>query len=119
MDSLYALKDLLCDQIHEIVEKNDITPTELDRIYKVVDIIKDIDTIEAMHDYGEDYSQDYPRYSYRRGYYIDGRRGRDGDGDGRYSERSYRMYRDDGYSGHTKEQMLQKIAEMQREVEQM
>lgn len=35
--------------------------------------------------------------------------------DGRYSER--RMSR--GYSGHTKEQMMQKIAELQREVEMM
>lgn len=118
MKALYELKELLCDQIEEIVEKHDITPTELDHVYKVVDVIKDIDTIEAMQEYGDDYSEDYPRYSYRRGrYYRDGRRGRDGDE--RYSERYPRMYRDDHYSGHTKEQMLQKIAEMQREVEQM
>ena len=48
MESLYRLKDLLCDQIEEIVAKNDITPVELDRVYKVIDVIKDICTIDAM-----------------------------------------------------------------------
>ena len=60
---------------------------------------------------------------------IDARRGRDGDGDGRYSEDgSYRRGRDamgrytsrDGYSRHDdKEQMLQKINQMKKEIEQM
>ena len=57
------------------------------------------------------------------------RRGRDGDGDGRYSEEgSYRRGRDamgrytsrDGYSGHEeKEQMMRQIEEMKRKVEKM
>ena len=58
------------------------------------------------------------------------RRGRDGDSDGRYSEdSSYRRGRDrysrdnsyeQGYSGHEdKQQMLQKIEMMKKQIEQM
>ena len=62
MDSLYELKDLLCDEIEDIVEKNDITPTELERAYKAVDIIKDIETIDAMK------NSEFSGYSYDEGY---------------------------------------------------
>lgn len=129
MEALYELKDLLCDQVEEIVQKNDITPTELDRVYKVVDVIKDICTIDAMENAEyDDYSMDSYE-SYARGgrggsrasgrsnaSYRSSRRSMEGGGSNRGS---YRMYRDDGYSGHTKEQMLQKIEEMKREIEQM
>ena len=38
-------KELLEKEFEKIVEKGDVSPTELDRIYKVVDILKDIDEI--------------------------------------------------------------------------
>lgn len=130
MQSLYDLCDMLDDELREIVKKGDISPTELDRAYKAVDIIKDIKTVEAMEESG--YSNDgYSGNSYRGSYdgMSDARRGRDGDGDGRYSEDgSYRRGRDamgrytsrDGYSRHDdKEQMLQKINQMKKEIEQM
>ena len=132
MQSLYDLCDMLDDELREIVKKGDISPTELDRAYKAVDIIKDIKTVEVMEEGG--YSNDgYSGNSYRGSYGYDGmsdaRRGRDGDGDGRYSEDgSYRRGRDamgrytsrDGYSRHDdKEQMLQKINQMKKEIEQM
>lgn len=134
MESLYRLKDLLCDQVEEIVAKNDITPTELDRVYKVVDVIKDICTIDAMESAGEDWDEESSYasgggYSGRRGYSRAGRGG------------SYRGSYDDGYSGRrggysrarghgtyrmsyddeemSKEHMMQKIAEMQRQLQQM
>lgn len=132
MNVLYDLKDLLCDKIEEVVKKNDISPTEMDSVYKATKTIYYITTIDAMNNPDEymDYSRDSYN-SYARGgnsntrrpmmYSRDGRLGMDGDGDGRYSERGYRMSRDGnaGYSGHTKEQMMQKIADMQREIEQM
>lgn len=132
MNVLYDLKDLLCDKIEEVVKKNDISPTEMDSVYKATKTIYYITTIDAMNNPDEymDYSRDSYN-SYARGgnsnarrpmmYSRDGRIGMDGDGDGRYSERSYRISRDGnaGYSGHTKEQMMQKIADMQREIEQM
>ena len=130
MQSLYDLCDMLDDELREIVKKGDISPTELDRAYKAVDIIKDIKTVEAMEEGG--YSNDgYSGNSYRASYdgMSNARRGRDGDGDGRYSEDgTYRRGRDamgrytsrDGYSRHDdKEQMLQKINQMKKEIEQM
>lgn len=136
MNELYDLCDNLKDEIKELTKKGDISPTELERAYKAVDIIKDIKTIEAMED--ASYSYDYSRDEYsRRGSYnssYDGmsnaRRGRDGDGDGRYSEDgSYRRgrdamgrytSRDDGYSRHDeKDQMMRQIEEMKRKVEKM
>lgn len=139
MESLYRLKDLLCDQVEEIVAKNDITPTELDRVYKVVDVIKDICTIDAMEEVGEEYDDEMSYrgsyegggYSGRRGGYS--RAGRSNRGSyegGGYSSRrgysragrgggggSYRMSYDEGEM--SKEQMMQKIDEMQRQIQQM
>lgn len=140
MESLYRLKDLLCDQVEEIVAKNDITPTELDRVYKVVDVIKDICTIDAMEsaEYDEfdeegSYRGSYEGggYSGRRGGYsrAGGRSNRGGSYEGGYSGRrggysragrggnSYRMSYDD--EEMSKEHMMQKIAEMQRQLQQM
>lgn len=130
MHALYDLCDMLDDELREVVKKGDMSPTELDRVYKAVDIIKDIKTIEAMEDYS------YDDYSRRNSYADDNmsynmsnaRRGRDGDGDGRYSEdNSYRRGRDargrytsrDGYSGDDKQDMLQKIEQMKKQIEQM
>ena len=135
MQVLYDMCEMLDDELKEVVKKGDMSPTELDRVYKAVDIIKDIKTIEAMEDYS------YDDYSRRNSYEGDNmsynmsrdmsyaRRGRDGDGDGRYSEdNSYRRGRDtygrfvsrDGYSGHDdKQQMLQKIEQMKKQIEQM
>lgn len=116
MKALYDLKEILEDEVKNITKKGDITPQELEHAYKIADILKDIETIKAMKEAGEQgkYSQayDYARDggSYDGGYsqrmypmYFDGnsmdysqaRRGRDGDGDGRYSEdNSYRRGRD-------------------------
>lgn len=135
MQVLYDMCEMLDDELREVVKKGDMSPTELDRVYKAVDIIKDIKTIEAMEDYSyDDYSRRNSYEGDNMGYNMsrdmsNARRGRDGDGDGRYSEDgSYRRGRDamgrytsrDGYSRHDdKEQMLQKINQMKREIEQM
>ena len=129
MKALENLKELLEDQIKKVTKKGDITPNELDSMYKAVDIIKDISTINAMEkaekeeeeytkngeysrrsggsSYG--YFPHYPMYSYATPNWNspqqqpnsggemmnDGRRGRDADSDGRYSEdSSYRRGRD-------------------------
>ena len=134
MNELYDLCDTLKEDIRELNKKGDISPTELDRAYRAVDIIKDIKTIEAMEDAGVSYnSYDGSYDSYGRSYNSYGsydgmsnaRRGRDGDGDGRYSERRGRdamgrFTSRDGYSGHEeREQMLRQIEQMKRKVEQM
>lgn len=119
MKVLYEIQDMLEDELKAMAKKDELSSMDLDNIYKMVDICKDVTTIDAMHkaeqdgysrnyagDYSRGYAEDYPYGSYRMSY--DGRRGRDGDGDGRYSEESsYRRGRDsmgrytsrgDGYS---------------------
>ena len=114
MRVLYDIQDMLEDELKKICKKEDITTMDLDNMYKMVDIVKDITTVEAMHKaeqdgYSRDYSRDYSRgYSedYANAYGSYARRGRDGDGDGRYSEDgSYRRGSyDRGYSRHGKEE---------------
>lgn len=79
---------ILEDMIDPIIEKDDISPTELDNIYKAVKTMYYIKTMDAMKRNGNSYDGSY-RYS-RNSY--DGRYGMDGDGDGRYSERAERRY---------------------------
>ena len=146
--SLYDICEMLEDELKEIVKKGDISPNELDRVYKAVDIIKDIKTVEAMEDGGysnEGMSSRRGRGSYEGGSNAGGsnrsydggsnRGSYEGGGSNRgsyddYSEDgSYRRgrdargryaSRDDGYSREEdKEQMLKKIEHMKKQIEQM
>lgn len=123
--------DMLEDEIKQIVKKDDITPSELDSVYKSVDIIKDIKTIEAMEDSSQYGYSRRPYYSYD-GPEMDintmpsrAMRGRDADSDGRYSERRDRdsmgryMSREGGYT-HEDAQMLKKeLDEMRKKLDRM
>ena len=112
MEILYGIKDLLCEELDKINEKHDVSPADLEMTYKAVDIIKDIATIEAMEEYGDDYSYDSDM-SYARNRDNMGRYSRR-----RGSRRSYMM--DRGYSGaESKEEMMRKIEEMQHRLQQM
>lgn len=117
-EELYNLCESLKKEIRQLNSKPDISPTELDRLYKAVDIIKDIKTIEAMEEAG--YSNDYPYddMSYTRGRYsYEGRgnsyaRGRDSMG--RYTSR------DEGSMVHeNKEHLKRQIEEMQAKLDRM
>ena len=121
MEILYETKDLLCEELEKINKKHDIgNMAELEVIYKAVDIIKDITTIEAMeeadfNDYSYDDGMSYARNRDSMGRYS--RRGR--------SRRSYdnadrMMVMNRGYSGdESKEHMMHEIEEMQRKLQQM
>ena len=106
------IKDMLCDELEGIAKKKELTTNSLEVLYKGVDILKDISTIEAMEqEYGysndghsyDGYSQGYynrhpfymydeaPGNSYARGRGSNARR----DSMGRYSSD---YSRDDGYS---------------------
>ena len=133
MHSLYDLCDMLDDEVRQVVQQGDISPSELDRVYKAVDIIKDIKTIDAMENSYDSYRGSYDSYDNMGNsnrMYRDGRRGRDGDNDGRYSEDGYsnRRGRDargrytsrDSYDAQQdKMQMIQKLDEMKKSIEQM
>lgn len=133
--SLYDLCEMLDDELKEIVKKGDISPNELDRVYRAVDIIKDIKTIEAMEEsqysnarggsnrgsynsYDGSYDGSYEGGNSNarggRGYSEDGsyRRGRDTMG--RYTSR------DGGYSREEdKDHMLKQIEHMKKQIENM
>lgn len=126
MEILYDLKDLICEELDKINKKHDINPGELEMAYKAVDIIKDITTIEAMEEYGDEYSYDddmsYARNRDSMGRYSSRRGRRSYDGGNYNNRRSYndRMQMDGGYSGaESKEEMMRKIDEMQRKLQQM
>ena len=89
MEIFEDLKDLLVHDIDDVVKKGNIDPSDYEGLCKAVKIYKDLSTIEAMEEYGEDeemYENPVsrsPRYnmrmsnnrgsSYRRGRGADGR----------------------------------------------
>lgn len=72
MNILKDFAEMLTGQVEKINKKNDITPDELMRMDKVTDILKDIQVICAMEEYGSDPEEEM--YS-STGYY--GRNSRD------------------------------------------
>lgn len=93
--TLMNLSDRLCRDIDESAHEEKLTPATMEMLDKAVDIIKDIETIRAMEEYGDN---SYDAESYARG----GRRGRNsynsyergysrGDDMMRMSERDRRM----------------------------
>ena len=63
--SLMNLSDRLCRDIEESAHEEKLTPATLEMLDKAVDIIKDIETIKAMENYGEDCGED-ESYAVRR-----------------------------------------------------
>jgi len=146
--------ELLDDELNKIVKKGDISPTEMDNAYKAIKSKYYLTIMDEMKEAKEQGYSDYSRgYSYRndmnmgmsnrgmsnnsydRSYdgQSNARRGRDGDGDGRYSEDySGRRGRDamgrytsrdssyDDYSrADEKEQLKKSIEDMKRRLEHM
>ncbi len=116
LDSLYEKME---DELKQICKKEPLTKEDVELVYKMIDILKDITTIDAMNKpenegWAQDYSGEYSNnYGYRRSY-DDGsyRRGRDSMG--RYTSRddSYRGSYEDGYSRHSKEEMINNLKSM-------
>ena len=121
MKVMDKLCDKMEDEIDQICKKDQLTQVDVDLIYKMIDIVKDVSIVKAMkseeengwsRDYAreysrgweEDYSNTHPMYrrSYDDGYSY--RRGRDSMG--RYTSR------EDGYSGHGNEEMIANLRTM-------
>ena len=83
------LTEVLQDQMKKIAKKNDITPQELDNVYKAIDVLKDIETIKAMREAGEEGGYSQEGYS-QEGY--SNRRVVKGTGRGRYSNEYSQHY---------------------------
>lgn len=101
MKVYYDIKDMLERELEQIADKRELTSNNLEIMDKVVDIIKDIETICAMKEAGEEgYSEMMPYYMYDDGmggssYARGGGRGR-----GRYAKRDSmgRYSSEGGYS---------------------
>ena len=113
MKTYESLHDMLEKEVMEIEKKKDLDPQSLDNLFKLMTTLKNTEKCMNYEEGGESYGN---RSSYGRNYnrsydgmsnrmmphssYDDGmsmaRRGRDGDGDGRYSEDNFR---DSSYRG--------------------
>ena len=112
MDAIYELKDLLEKEIKKVTAKGDISPTEVKTIGEAVDILKDIETICAMKEYGNDdssYAMSNRGYSTmrrpdwdNRGMYYD-------DGNSYKRDRMGRYSRDDYSRNDQREEMVMRL----------
>lgn len=108
MRELYDIQDIMKDELKQICKKEEITSTDLEATYKIVDIIKDITTIEAMHKAEHDGYSGAGMDNYSRGWDVDYSYARGRDTRGRYTSR------DDGYSRSSKEEMIDRLTGMMR-----
>ena len=98
MDKLmYDLKDMILCDIDETVKKGQINPADYQALGEAVDIIKDIETIEAMRNYEYQDQEVSGAMSGGRMYPM----GRFNSYNGGYSGNSYNSYGNNygGYSG--------------------
>lgn len=118
MDAIYELKDLLEKEIKKVTAKGDISPTEVKTVGEAVDILKDIETICAMKEYGNDdssYAMSNRGYSTMRipmdRMYRDSYEGSYRGSYDSYDDMSYRRGRSrDNYSRHDqREEMIMKL----------
>ena len=79
MKVLYTIKDRFEDELKKICKKEDMSMSDVEAVYKMIDVIKDITTIDAMlnsdfEGYSRGHVDDYmPTNSYARGRDIHGR----------------------------------------------
>ena len=120
MEYMYKLKEKLCDELEEIVNKGEWGAGDLDIIHKLTDTIKNLDKMEMLEEDGG-YSRDGNWEADMRGTYGRGSsyRGRKRDSMGRYSRDGRGGYsRDGGYSRHNaKDGMMMHLHEMMEEAE--
>lgn len=119
MKVLYGINEKFEEELKKLCNKEDLTMTEVDAVYKMVDVIKDIKTIEAMHNaemdgysgaYGNAYVREYAKgrsgdYANANAYnsYRDYSAARGRDAMGRYTSRDSMTT---GNNLHDKEDMI-------------
>lgn len=103
MKNLYKLKDMLCEELDEISEKQGMSAGDLDTAQKLTDTIKNIDKIIMLED---GYSQMDGGWEAHGSYSRDGDSYRRGPMRGRYS-------RDDGFD-HDRKRMVDELEDMMR-----
>lgn len=120
MGYIEKIKKMLCRELEEYGDKNRVSGTDLEMIWKLTDTVKNLNKIEMLEDGG--YSErGYSRamsydddMSYARGRGSNARR----DSMGRYSSNSYDDYSETSYArrGYSrddaKDHMMSKLGEM-------
>jgi hypothetical protein len=123
MKHIDDLKDKLCEEVDIIAKKGDISMSDLERVHKLTDTIKNIEKIKMYSEYSEEDEEYSQRRGRSRNAHRDsmGRYSRDGGGSYRggssYDDGSYddggSSYRRGGYSrAEGKEHMMQKLETM-------
>lgn len=105
MKYLEELRDAVCKELERFAKSGEITSTNLDKIHKLTDTMKNLDKIEMLE--GDGYSEDWTGRGELYGTSYRGRRGNvKRDSMGRYS-------RDGDYSkDEAKDHILSKLGEM-------
>lgn len=88
----YELKDMLCHEVDDLKAQGNMSMSDLEKVHKLTDTIKNIDKIVMIEDGG--YSGDGDWTADIRGSYGNSYRGRQRDSMGRYSGYTRRYYRD-------------------------
>lgn len=106
MNAYCELKNMLCDELEEIISKGELSTGELDIVDKLTHSIKSLETIIAMNESGYGYSCDkyYPGNSYARNQKRDSM--------GRYSRDTGRGYRVNYSRDEGHEYMLEQLRTM-------
>ena len=92
MKAMEDLRDMLCDELHNITEQGEITSGSLEVIDKLTHSIKSIDTILAMEEAGYAKERGYSKYD--GGWYDEGYGRRHARGRGSSSRRDSGRYND-------------------------
>lgn len=130
------IKKKLCKEIDEIGERNDLRASDIEMLYKMTDIVKNIDKIEMLEEGGEEMSERRGRISYRGGSSYEGgsyeggsyegdsyarRRGRSSYGEGSYdvdmSMARGRRGRNQYSRSEAKDEMMSKLGHMMKEAD--
>lgn len=133
MKKLESLRENLCSELEKVAKKEEMTVSDLELIDTLTHSIKNLDKVMLGNEMIEEYGYEFNRGQHSRDSYDNsyGRRGRDGDNDGRYSEsrtsynsdnRSYnnnsydRGYNDSNrYSGHYDEESINRFKHMMQD----
>lgn len=136
MKKLESLRENLCSELEKVAKKEDMTASDLELIDTLTHSIKNLDKVMLGNEMIEEYGYEFNGKHSRDGHdYSYGRRGRDGDNDGRYNEsrasynnsnrsynnnsydRSYdRSYENSNrYSGHYDEESIERFKHMMQD----
>jgi dynactin complex subunit len=129
MEYIEKIKKMLCRELEKFSMKTDLTVTDLEKIHKLSDTIKNLDKIKMLEEDGEGYSEarmgrggsrysydDEMMYSERRGRGRNAQRDRTGrySSDGDYAE----DYRGGMYSyDDAKDHMMSKLGSMMEDAD--